>query len=508
MTKLIIRHGERVTEHPITDHALVVGRDPQCDLFFADKKLSRRHARFERERGRIRLVDLGSRNGCWVNDERIEDELLSPTDSIRLGALSISVETELDAGHPDESRPASGDDQDSTHFLSTNALPDAPSPDDVGTVILTGSDAAATGALSQGTIGVASEPRDAGSDEDPTLRRSESADDAPGAEQTVMLAGAAPRVAADTGTVIFRGQSAQPLDAATRVVAVSPEPPSEDEAIAEPFESDASDWDLAPQARVSPSGSLRLLALVVAVAALAVVVLALPLLRTLGGALTAESALRGRALVELLGATNEAALRENRPDALSTARFASEPGVLAAFVVDPAGRILAPNATSDEMTGGVFASLGVDVKAQDIRAFRESARSDGTLIYALPIRAEGRRLGIAVLHYRVGSAVSTWTTVMLLLGSLLLLMGVGAAVVVARRWTLAPVQELRDDVEALRRGIVDNVAEDRPYSDLATIARNFNELAGRGGSQPVGDSSTTYKPRVNPTLVAGKHEQV
>ncbi len=44
MEKLIIRHGDRVTEHEIGEHPLIIGRDPQCDLFFADKKLSRRHA--------------------------------------------------------------------------------------------------------------------------------------------------------------------------------------------------------------------------------------------------------------------------------------------------------------------------------------------------------------------------------------------------------------------------------------------------------------------------------
>ena len=82
MSKLIIRHGERVTEHPIEDYPLVVGRDPQCDLFFADKKLSRRHARFVRDSDGIRLVDLGSRNGCWVNEERVEDRLLTPSDTV------------------------------------------------------------------------------------------------------------------------------------------------------------------------------------------------------------------------------------------------------------------------------------------------------------------------------------------------------------------------------------------------------------------------------------------
>ena len=91
MYKLIIQHGDRVTEHEIGEHPLIVGRDPQCDLFFADKKLSRRHARFEREGKDLRLVDLGSRNGSWVNDERVEIQLVTAGDSMRLGSLLISL---------------------------------------------------------------------------------------------------------------------------------------------------------------------------------------------------------------------------------------------------------------------------------------------------------------------------------------------------------------------------------------------------------------------------------
>lgn len=513
MTKLIIRHGERVTEHVITDHALVVGRDPQCDLFFADKKLSRRHARFEKEHDGIRLVDLGSRNGCWVNEERVDDELLRPTDSIRLGALSISVEAE---GEPSGADPVGDDEQDSTVVLSSDpspddsrtvvlssgALPDAPSPDDVGTVMLTAADAAAQRTPSQVEDAATEEIASEVSDDDTTLRRPPNAAADPEAERTVMLGGSAPRAAADTGTVIFRGQSARPMEGVRRAVGATPtledgvnsqEPDS--------FEGEEGVWGLDAPVRTTPSGSFRFVALVVAVAALAVAVLALPLLRTLGTALTTESALRGRALVELLAVTNEAALRENRPDALSTARFASEPGVMAAYVLDPMGRVLAPKGIPADTEGGVLASLGANLRAQDIRVFTESGGNDGTVVYAMPVRAGGRGLGIAVLQYRVGAAASTWTAVMLALGSLLLVMGVGTAVVIARRWTLAPVQELRDDVEALRRGIVESVAEERPYSDLSTIARSFNELMGRGESEPDGDSSTTYQPRVDPTLV-------
>ena len=83
-----------------------------------------------------------------------------------------------------------------------------------------------------------------------------------------------------------------------------------------------------------------------------------------------------------------------------------------------------------------------------------------------------------------------------------------AAVVLARRWTLAPVQELRDDVEALRRGIVASVAEERPYSDLAMLARNFNEMVGRGDATTMaGEASTTFKPSVDPTLVPDERER-
>ena len=117
-----------------------------------------------------------------------------------------------------------------------------------------------------------------------------------------------------------------------------------------------------------------------------------------------ESSLRGRALVDLLAATNEEALRENRPETLSSERVAGEPGVLGAYILDPMGRVLAPAEMSGESSGAFLSNLGFDVQAKDVRAFREIRAGDGTTVYALPVRAQGRRLGVAVLHYRVGAA--------------------------------------------------------------------------------------------------------
>ena len=529
MNKLIIRHGERVTEHPIDDHPLVVGRDPQCDLFFADKKLSRRHARFERDGDGIRLVDLGSRNGCWVNEERVEKKLLTPSDAVRLGSLSVTLEAEPE--------PAERDDQESTVYLSAEPpsddsgtmalsskdLPDAEPPGDEGTVILPPPDTPDTNAPAQDSMTRRVEV----GHEDPTLRNSDTvAREARegSSEQTIMLQGNAPRAATDTGTVIFRGKTAPAMDDATRLAPAGGAAETKMQASGAPRLPEASpdtsvqpgeqSWDFEPPVRAArplQASTLRFVGLVVATAALAFVVLAMPLLRTLGSALAAESSLRGRALVDLLAATNEEALRENRPETLSTERVAGEPGVVGAYILDPMGRVLAPAEKSGESSGPLLSNLGFDVEAKDIRAFRKSRAGDDTTVYALPVRAQGRRLGVAVLHYRVGAAVSRWTVVMLVLGSLLLLMGVAAAVLVARRWTLLPVQELKDDVEALRRGFGESLAEDRPYSDLATIARNFNELVQQrdgvteGGTS--GSGSATFEPMLDPTLVPEEHEQ-
>ena len=154
MEKLIIRHGDRVTEHEIGEHPLIIGRDPQCDLFFADKKLSRRHARFERDGKEVRLVDLGSRNGSWVNDERVETRLVTAGDSMRLGSLLISLFEEREP-EPEE---------DSTVYLTAEAA----AADESGTVMLSPEvlSAAASGGSGH-DAGKAAE--DAGSDESGTV---------------------------------------------------------------------------------------------------------------------------------------------------------------------------------------------------------------------------------------------------------------------------------------------------------------------------------------------------
>jgi pSer/pThr/pTyr-binding forkhead associated (FHA) protein len=70
-----------------------VGRDPASDLMIDwDAQVSRRHARFERERegGWVIVDDRQSSNGTFVNEERVSGRRrLSDGDRLRFGATAV-----------------------------------------------------------------------------------------------------------------------------------------------------------------------------------------------------------------------------------------------------------------------------------------------------------------------------------------------------------------------------------------------------------------------------------
>ena len=76
----------------VREGRIVIGRDPDCDLCFDERTLSRRHAELEVVSGEVKLIDLKSFNGSWVNRKRVEEQVLQPEDVVRLGQVWFSVE--------------------------------------------------------------------------------------------------------------------------------------------------------------------------------------------------------------------------------------------------------------------------------------------------------------------------------------------------------------------------------------------------------------------------------
>ncbi len=69
-----------------------IGRVADNDVCLNDDKVSRYHAALLRQNdGTWRIEDLSSKNGTFVNEERVASRAVSPTDQIRLGSISTSV---------------------------------------------------------------------------------------------------------------------------------------------------------------------------------------------------------------------------------------------------------------------------------------------------------------------------------------------------------------------------------------------------------------------------------
>jgi hypothetical protein len=76
---------------------LTIGRAPDNGLVVTDSRASRHHARLYGRSGVLVLADLGSTNGSWVNDRRIDEMALGEGDRIRIGDTILVVERLGDA---------------------------------------------------------------------------------------------------------------------------------------------------------------------------------------------------------------------------------------------------------------------------------------------------------------------------------------------------------------------------------------------------------------------------
>jgi diguanylate cyclase (GGDEF)-like protein len=75
-----------------TGGALELGRDLECGLTLNDASVSRRHARVEGGDAGFAVLDLGSRNGMFVNGTRVERASLQTGDLLELGSVPLRVE--------------------------------------------------------------------------------------------------------------------------------------------------------------------------------------------------------------------------------------------------------------------------------------------------------------------------------------------------------------------------------------------------------------------------------
>ena len=103
-----IKGADQGREFEFEQDLIRIGRMPDSDVNFdpeVDLDASGRHAEIRNEDGRYLLIDTGSRNGTWLNGQRIKHAALARGDEIEFGRGGPKLEIESVNNTPSSREP-------------------------------------------------------------------------------------------------------------------------------------------------------------------------------------------------------------------------------------------------------------------------------------------------------------------------------------------------------------------------------------------------------------------
>lgn len=86
-----IRQGRHKEEVSSENSFVVFGRDPSCDVVVKSPRCSRRHASIRIVPEGFHLLDMGSSNGVYVRDQKVDDAILQEGDTFAIGDAFIRI---------------------------------------------------------------------------------------------------------------------------------------------------------------------------------------------------------------------------------------------------------------------------------------------------------------------------------------------------------------------------------------------------------------------------------
>ena len=89
---LVVERGPRAgLTYVLGEGSTLAGRADDVAIFLGDITVSRHHARFIVDENGLRVEDLGSTNGTYVNMARLDSTSLSPGDEVIIGKFHLIV---------------------------------------------------------------------------------------------------------------------------------------------------------------------------------------------------------------------------------------------------------------------------------------------------------------------------------------------------------------------------------------------------------------------------------
>ena len=119
--------------HRLSGDSVSIGRDPANDIALHDGACSARHAQFVSDGAGWRVDDRGSRNGTFVNGERVQTARLNQGDRIQVGATEMTFDIEVRSPHGLDGGSGDGSGYASS-YLQSMASDDEPGSESSGSV--------------------------------------------------------------------------------------------------------------------------------------------------------------------------------------------------------------------------------------------------------------------------------------------------------------------------------------------------------------------------------------
>jgi pSer/pThr/pTyr-binding forkhead associated (FHA) protein len=89
---ILVKKNNSRKSFSLSNGVTVIGRRHDCDLRIPLMSVSRKHCQLNRDEGVLKIRDLGSRNGTYLNGKRIDESVIKAGDYIEVGPLKFLLQ--------------------------------------------------------------------------------------------------------------------------------------------------------------------------------------------------------------------------------------------------------------------------------------------------------------------------------------------------------------------------------------------------------------------------------
>lgn len=99
-------NGNELHRYNFKESEILIGRSAECDILLDNPGVSRTHAKILREGDRVKVADLNSGNGTFLNGKAVTEATVADSDTVGIGKFVLTIKLTEEALPESEPPPA------------------------------------------------------------------------------------------------------------------------------------------------------------------------------------------------------------------------------------------------------------------------------------------------------------------------------------------------------------------------------------------------------------------